>query len=59
MLKLDTMKEIKIKTIFFTSNKDENLEDFICEFIKICSKNNLSFKEICNIFDKLVLSSDD
>lgn len=56
--KINTMKEIKVKTIFFTSDEERNLEGFINEFVKICSKNDLKFRDICNILEKIVLLSD-
>jgi len=52
------MKEIKIKTILLSSYKEENLECFINEFSKICNENNLKFKDICDIFDKIIIFSD-
>lgn len=49
------MKELIVKTVFFNSPEEESLEEFINNFIDICADYNLSFTEICEIFEKISL----
>jgi hypothetical protein len=54
------LKELVVKTIFFSSPEERNLEVFIEEFLDICAKYDLNFKEICTLFEKiLALPPDD
>lgn len=50
-----SLKELVVKTIFFSSPEENNLESFIDEFIEICTKYDLDFKVICNLFEKINL----
>lgn len=50
------MKELTVKTVFFNSPEELNLEEFINELIEVCSKYKLSFSEICEIFQEIALS---
>ncbi len=49
------MKELTIKTVFFSSPEELDLEEFIDELADICSKYEFSFSEICDIFEKISL----
>jgi len=48
------LKELIVKTIFFTSTEEENLENFINEFLSVCSKYKLKFNEISTLFEKMI-----
>lgn len=49
------LKELVIKTVFFSSPEEINLEEFINDFIDICAKYKLTFEEICEIFERIAL----
>ena len=52
--RLFPLKELIVKTIFFTSTEEENLENFINEFLSVCSKYKLKFNEISTLFEKMI-----
>lgn len=48
-----SLKELTIKAIFFSSPENNNVEVFIDDFTKTCSKYNLNFKLICDLFENI------
>ncbi len=48
-----SLKELTVKAIFFSSPEDNNVEVFIDDFTKICSKYQLSFSLICKLFENI------
>lgn len=48
------MKEFVVRTIFFCSTEEDNLDSFIEEFIEICSRHKLNFNDICYLFERIL-----
>lgn len=51
------MKALIVKTVFLNSPEEESLEEFINEFIDICANYNMSFTDVCEIFEKISIFS--
>lgn len=50
------LKELIVKTVFLSSDEEPELEEFINEFVDICVDYNMSFKDICEIFENIAMS---
>ncbi|MFN8575618.1 MAG: hypothetical protein U0354_02050 [Candidatus Sericytochromatia bacterium] len=49
------MENLTIKTVFFSSPEEVNLEEFIDQLSELLMGYDLTFNEICEIFEKIAL----